>query len=882
MIGQTLAHYRILSALGSGGMGVVYRARDTRLDRDVALKLLPPAVASHAESRERFQREARLLASLDHPNIVTVYSVEEAGGLHFLTMGLIEGRTLDDVIPADGLSLAEILRVSVALVDALAAAHDKGVIHRDIKPGNVMVTPEGRIKVLDFGLAKSQPMGTKATRGSSALPEGETSHGSAHGSEHGSTHDAADGSTHDAADGAPLDPSYDRSRGPSLDDVTVLQTTPGTLVGTVPYMSPEQVECLEVDVRTDIFSFGIVLYEMATGRRPFQGASPAGLASSILRDDPPAIAEFRKDLPDDYARLVRHCLEKSRDRRPQRLAEVGKELESIRDAASGNVGGGVAAGGGAAGPGASAAGGGVGAAGAGAALAAGTAGAGAVGAADAAGADSAHSAASTSRSGDPNSGGDDRSVSGTFHTTHERSIAVLPFTNLSSSADDEYFSDGITEEIMIALGRIDGLRVAARTSSFAFKDERENLQVVGETLRVRTVLEGSVRRAGNRLRITAQLVDVATGYHLWSERYDREMTDIFEIQDDIAGAIASKLELGFASSGGGQTVRRGTSDLEAFDLYLRALALQSQRARAVYQAMSLLERAIERDPDYADAHALLAESHRLLATYGLEHPNASMPRAKASAERALQIDPAAAEALSTLGTITAQFDRDHAAAFDYWEQALRANPGLTRARSERAAWALCTSMSSTPQAVEEILVEVRRAVDLDPLNVTAISMRSLTLGLAGRAEEAVPTAARAVELHPDSYLSRYVLVQCNAWSGRYDQAIQEARAILPMFGRHTWTLGALGVAYANAGRPELAEAVYDELEARHRQDYVPPFSLANVASALGRIDDMRMWTKRAVDERDPMVVFVTRWPGLSENLRKHVDYPAFLESIGIR
>ncbi|MEZ4649401.1 MAG: protein kinase [Candidatus Eisenbacteria bacterium] len=831
MIGQTLAHYRILAALGSGGMGVVYRALDTRLGRDVALKLLPPEVASHTESRERFQREARLLASLDHPNIVTVYSVEEAGGLHFLTMGLIEGRTLDDVIPPDGLPLTEILRVSVPLVDALSAAHDKGVIHRDIKPGNVMVTPEGRIKVLDFGLAKSQPAGA----------------GSAHAS--------------------PASP--DPSRGPSLDDVTVLQTTPGTLVGTVPYMSPEQVECLEVDVRTDIFSFGVVLYEMATGRRPFHGASPAGLASSILRDDPTEISEFRTDLPDGYIRLVRHCLEKQRDRRPQQLAEVGRELESIREAVTGSAGGGGNAGTSTAG-----------AVGAGAGGAAGVPGVGAVGATSAAAADSTHSAASTSRSTDPASG-DDRNASGTFHATHERSIAVLPFTNLSSSADDEYFSDGITEEIMIALGRIDGLRVAARTSSFAFKEERENLQVVGETLRVRTVLEGSVRRAGNRLRITAQLVDVATGYHLWSERYDREMTDIFEIQDDIAGAIASKLELGFASSGGRQAVRRGTSDLEAFDLYLRALALQSQRARAVYQAMSLLERAIERDPDYADAHALLAESHRLLATYGLEHPNESMPRAKAAAERALQIDPTAAEALTTLGTITAQFERDHAGAFDYWEQALRMNPGLTRARSERAAWALCTSMSPTPEAVEEILTEVRRAVDLDPLNVTAISMWSLTLGLAGRVEEALPSAARAVELHPDSYLSRYVLVQCSAWSGRYDQAIQEARAILPMFGRHTWTLGALGVAYANAGRLELAEAVYDELEARRRQDYVPPFSLANVASALGRIDDMRMWTKRAVDERDPMVVFVTRWPGLSENLRKHVDYPALLRSIGI-
>jgi non-specific serine/threonine protein kinase len=389
MIGETLSHYRILDKLGEGGMGAVYAAEDSTLGRKVALKVLPPEMADNPDRLRRFEREAKTVAALNHPNIVTIYSVEEAEGARFITMELVDGESLETKIPTGGLHLEEFFQVAIPLADALAAAHARGITHRDLKPANVMLTADGRVKVLDFGLAK-------------------------------------------------LTSSEDSSDDAQTEIRTMSLTQEGTVLGTVPYMSPEQVQGLGVDHRTDIFSVGIILYEMATGRRPFQGHTQADLISSILRDSPQSATEINAVLPNHLGRVLKRCLEKDPDRRFQTALDLRNELEELQK--EGGRGG----------------------------------------------------------AGDV-----------------VPSMAVLPFADFSPEKDQDYFCEGMAEEIINLLVKVEGLRVASRTSAFQIKDAATDIREIGEKLHVDTVLGGSVRKAGDRLRITAQLIKVEDGYHIW-------------------------------------------------------------------------------------------------------------------------------------------------------------------------------------------------------------------------------------------------------------------------------------------------------------------------------------------------------------------------------
>ena len=430
LIGQILSHYRIVQRIGGGGMGVVYKAKDTRLDRNVALKFLPHDVAHNEQTLMRFRREAKAASALNHPNICTVYDIGEDRGKAFIVMEYLDGAMLRSLIGTSCLELERLFEISRDIATALSAAHAKNIIHRDIKPENIFICEDGHAKVLDFGLAKINAPDEKDS-----------------------------------------------------DSVTLSLTEAGMAMGTLPYMSPEQLQGQFVDHRTDIFSLGAVLYEMATGRRPFLGGTSLELSSSILRDTPTPVTQLRPELPSGLQRIVERCLSKEPKERYVSAHELRYALESLqRQMSSG-------------------------------------------------------------------------SLNAVPDAVGEASIAVLPFTNMSTDPENEFFADGLTEEIINALTQIEELRVAARRSAFSFKGKFGDLRVVGERLNVRTVLEGSVRRAGNRMRIHVQLINVSDGYHLWSERYDRELRDIFDVQDQISRAIANRLRVDLYSViGGSQAV----------------------------------------------------------------------------------------------------------------------------------------------------------------------------------------------------------------------------------------------------------------------------------------------------------------------------------------
>jgi eukaryotic-like serine/threonine-protein kinase len=745
--GTRLGPYEIVAPLGAGGMGEVYRARDARLGRDVAIKALPVAFASDPERLARFQREAQMLASLNHPNIGAIYGLEEASGTPHLVLELVEGETLAAQLARGPLPPPEALRLGIQVAAALEAAHERGVVHRDLKPGNVMITARGVAKVLDFGLAKSD---------------------------------------------APLPSGGDLSESPTL-TAYAGATVAGAILGTAAYMSPEQARGKPVDRRSDVWSFGCLLFECLAGRPAFSGETVSDLIARILEREPewPALPA---GTPPRVREILRRCLRKEAEARPRDIRDVRLELEEIT------------------------------------------------------------------------AGGTKAEVA------REKSIAVLPFEN-QSGPDDEYFADGVTDELLNALAQVEGLRVAARTSCFAFKGRREDLRLMGEKLDVATVLEGTVRRSGSRLRITAQMVNAADGYQLWSERYDREMTDVFTVQDEIAAAITTRLRVALQTEATRGRVRSGTTNIEAFELLLRGRAFQVKRGRFMPQAIACFEQAIVLDPAYADALASLANSYRLMGVFSYVRPAEVMPRAKELAERALTIDPGLAEAWSTLAAIEEQYERAYAKSDASYERALSIDPRHSQARAQRALWRTTRGVMSK----EEAVAEVRRAVQDDPLNSWVGGMYSYVLGIAGRHEESIVEAERSIGLDPDSFFAQLEVMRSNAWAGRYDRAIAEAPALLGSSGRHCWALGLLAWTHGKAGHADRARACYDELEARSRHEFVAPSWLAVAASSAGLAEEAIRWAERGVTERDPLVL----WSALPywDSIRAHPRYADIMRGV---
>jgi len=731
--GQTLSHYRLVKEIGQGGMGVVFEALDVSLGRHVALKTLPPGVAADGERLRRFQQEARAVAALNHPNIVTIHSVEEADGVHFLTMELIEGATLDASIKRGGMPLGDFFDVAVPLAEALSAAHEKGIVHRDLKPANVMVTREGRVKVLDFGLAKLWKQETAA----------------------------------------------ESEAGPTR---TVRPESGAS--GTVPYMSPEQLQGKEPDQRSDIFSLGIILYEMATGERPFKGGSPAEVSSSILRDTPRPIVDLRRDLPDLLGRIVRRCLEKDPRRRHQSALDVRNELEELRGE-TGVAGSAPRASRQEASPADRPA----------------RAGSHRVRTYALAGvAVLAAIAAGLSLLGRGGSG-----PLGPRGNASPTSIAILPFDNMSDDKENEYFSDGITEELINALVKVKGLNVPARTSVFALKGKKMTVQEIGEKLGVDAVVEGSVRKSGDTLRITAQLINVADGYHLWSESYDRQVKDVFAIQDEISRSIVRALQLTLTPTEQQALQKTPTSDVQAYDYYLRGRKLFYLAGRKNWEsARVMFSRAIEIDPRYALAYAGVADTSAMLYNFA-DSSEKNLDAARGASTKALELAPDLAEAHASRGN-TLMSGKSYTEAEQEFETAMRLDPKLYEApyfyartcwiegKLEKAAQlfelaaelrpedyqslsllsTVYTALHRPADAIathERSLAVIKLQLESNPDDVRAIYMGSGDLLALGRTEEALSWGERALAIDPHDQATLYNVACLYSSARRIQRAV---------------------------------------------------------------------------------------------------------------
>ena len=733
LVGQTIGHYLVLELLGQGGMGVVYKASDARLGRLAALKVMQPEHRSEAAGERRFVREAQTAAGLNHPNILTIYEIGTHGDLTYIAMEMVAGGTLADVIASGPLPAERALRLASQVADALAAAHAASIVHRDLKPSNIMMAAPDRVKVVDFGLAK---LTTPA--------------------------------------------------GPGEETVEAV-TAGGVIVGTAPYMSPEQAVGRSVDARSDLFSLGSILYERLSGLKPFRGESTVSTLAAILKDAPAPISGISPDV----AGLVDRCLRKDPAERFQSATELRTAIERCLGARPGE---------------------------------------------------------------------------------RQPSVAVLPFTSMTGVKDDDYLCEGLAEEIIDALTRIPGLRVIARTSAFVVGRLGLDVREAGARLGVDNILEGSVRRAGSRVRVTAQLVSTGDGSHVWSERYDRELTDVLRLEDEIAAAIAERLRV---ELGRGERRRpEAVADAEAYASYLEGRYYFARGTpEALGQAIACYERAIARDPRSALAYDGLAELHWYLGFFGNVPPRDAFSVSTWNALRALELDDTLAQTHALLGMLRKELDYNWPEVDRELGRALQLNGASPLVRLRYAISGLL------PRArVDEALSELEGILRIDPLSLLVRWWLAVMAYLARRPERAVAEGRHMLALDASHFLGHWALGIGLSETPALEEAVRAMEAAHELSGGMPFTLGFLAYVYGRAGRRDDAKRLAGEAEARAAAGYLPPTTFALAHIGLDEWDRAFEWLDQAIDGRDPIIMPIKSYPFL-DPVRSDTRYGALLRKM---
>jgi serine/threonine protein kinase/tetratricopeptide (TPR) repeat protein len=740
-IGSTFAErYQVIEELGRGGMGSVYKVLDKELEENTALKLLKPEIAADERIIERFRNELKLARKISHKNVCRMYHLGKKENMHYITMEYIPGEDLKSLIRKIGrLPVAKAVSIAQQVCEGLAEAHKLGIVHRDLKPQNIMIDREGNARIMDFGIARSL-----------------------------------------------------KAKG---------ITEAGAMIGTPEYISPEQVEGEETDLRSDIYSLGTILYEMVTGKVPFEGETTISIAMKHKKETPVNPREFNPLVPEDLSQLILRCMEKDKERRFQDAKELFSELSKIEEEKP-----------------------------------------------------------------------ESKKIS---ETKWKSSIAVLPFVDLSPQKDQEYFCDGLSEELINALTKVKDLRVVARTSAFSFKGEKMDVREIGKKLDVETVLEGSVRKAGNRIRITSQLINVADGYHLWSEKYDRDMEDIFAIQDEVTLAIVDTLKVKLLGGEKVELTKRYTDNIEAYNLNLKGRHfLKHYTKEGLQKGLEAFQQAIEKDPKYAMAYVGIATYFNNLGYYNFVPPKDAFPKAKEATEKALEIDDSLGEAHTSLGFYKMFYEWDWEGAEKELKRGIELNPSNASSLNMYAHYLWIMGR------FDEALKENKRAQELNPLSRMVAQTRATIYWTGRQYDRAIEEYKKLLEMSPDYYTARFWLAFPYAFKGMHDEAIAAVEKAMTVSGGGVplmWV--AMGFIYAIVGKKDEAKKVLNKILEQSKKSYVASWMVAAVYGGLGERDKAFEWLEKSFKERDHWLTYLKTSP-VVDNLRSDPRFPKMLKRMG--